>query len=63
MSVTFQKYLTTKEVAAILRVSPGTLNVWRSVKRYPLPYVKIGHAVRYKATDVQAFLAKHEEAR
>ena len=59
----FEKYLTPKEVADVLRVSVGTLAVWRSTKRYPFPYTKLGHAVRYKATDVQKFLQKYEEER
>ena len=48
--------LTVKEVASILGLSPGTLNVWRTTKRYPLPYIKVGRHIRYKATDVAAFL-------
>ncbi len=52
----FPKLLTTKEVAELLRVSPGTLAVWRSVKRYALPYLKLGHAVRYRQSDVENFM-------
>jgi excisionase family DNA binding protein len=48
--------LTPAEVAAQLRVSVGTLAVWRCTKRYPLKFLKIGHAVRYRAADVEEFL-------
>jgi excisionase family DNA binding protein len=51
------KLLTPKETAAILRVSPGTLAVWRCVKRYALPFVKVGRSVRYREEDIAAFLA------
>ena len=59
----FPKYLTPKEVAEILRVRVVTLAVWRCTKRYPLPYTKVGNAVRYRADDVQKFLQKYEAAR
>jgi len=42
--------------AAILQVSPGTLMVWRSSGRYSIPYIKIGAKVRYKRSDLQAWL-------
>jgi predicted site-specific integrase-resolvase len=42
--------------AAILQVSPGTLMVWRSSGRYSIPYIKIGAKVRYKLSDLQAWL-------
>ena len=40
--------LTTPEAAAYLGVKPTTLEVWRSTKRYPLPYIKIGTKVFYR---------------
>ena len=45
-----------KEAAAILNVSVGTLQVWRSTKRYPLPYTKIGRSVRYKRSSLMRFI-------
>ncbi|MGD9662810.1 MAG: helix-turn-helix domain-containing protein [Porticoccaceae bacterium] len=47
---------TPEEVAQVLDVTVGTLQVWRTTKRYPLPYVKIGRNVRYRPEDVQAFI-------
>lgn len=44
--------------AAMLDVSRGTLSVWRSTGRYSLPFVKIGRKVRYRRTDVLAWLEK-----
>lgn len=44
------------EVAEILQVKTGTLQVWRTTKRYPLPFVKIGRNVRYRRADVDAFI-------
>jgi predicted DNA-binding transcriptional regulator AlpA len=51
-----KKYLDTVEAAAYLGKQPATLVVWRCTKRYPLPYLKIGGAVRYEESDLIAFL-------
>ena len=37
--------LTDQEAANYLGVSAGTLTVWRSVRRYGIPYLKIGRKV------------------
>jgi excisionase family DNA binding protein len=42
--------------AKLLGVSPHTLAVWRSDKRYRLPYIKIGSRVRYRRTDIDQFI-------
>ena len=51
-----QILLTPEQVAECLGVSVETLNVWRCTKRYNLPYVKAGRLVRYRRTDVEAFV-------
>ena len=48
--------LTKEEVSKILGISIGTLAVWRTTKRYNLPYVKTGRLIRYRKEDVQAFI-------
>lgn len=42
--------------ATLLDVSPGTLSVWRSTGRYNLPFLKIGRKVRYRHSDLLAWL-------
>jgi excisionase family DNA binding protein len=42
--------------AALLDVSPGTLSVWRSTGRYALPFLKVGRKVRYRRSDLLAWL-------
>ncbi len=49
---------TEREAAQFLRVSPGTLSVWRSTKRYPLRFVKIGYRVFYRLADLEAFVQR-----
>jgi hypothetical protein len=36
------------DAANFLGVQPTTLQVWRSTKRYPLPFIKVGRLVRYR---------------
>lgn len=48
--------LPTREAATILGIKPGTLEVWRSTRRHPLPFVKVGSAIRYKRSDLQKFI-------
>jgi hypothetical protein len=45
-----------KITAEILGVTAGTLSVWRCTRRYDLPYVKVGRAVRYRMEDIQRFI-------
>jgi len=44
--------------AEYLSLSKHTLNVWRSAGRYDLPYVKVGSKVRYRLTDLDAFISR-----
>ena len=49
--------LYSREVAAeYLGVKASTLAVWAATKRYPLPYVKVGRLVKYRLSDLEAFL-------
>ena len=40
--------MTEVEAAAYIRVMPNTMSVWRSARRYDIPYLKIGRLVRYR---------------
>lgn len=51
-----ERLLTEDEAAELLAIKPQTLSVWRTNKRYALKYVKCGRLVRYKLSDVQAFI-------
>jgi predicted DNA-binding transcriptional regulator AlpA len=50
------RLLTEDEAAELLATKPQTLSVWRTTKRYPLPYVKVGRNVRYKLSAILAFI-------
>jgi excisionase family DNA binding protein len=54
----FPELLDARQAAEVLNVSEGTLAIWRSTKRYALPYVKVGRKVRYRRADLIAWLEK-----
>ena len=45
-----------KKAAVILDTTVGTLQVWRSTGRYGIPFIKIGRNVRYRRSDLEAWL-------
>ena len=48
---------TRSQAAIYLGVTTGTLAVWACSKRYKLPYVKIGRLVKYRKSDLDAFIS------
>lgn len=56
MTSTTKRLLTPTEAAEFLGIKPQTLAVWRSSKRYDLPYVRCGNAIRYKLSDLEKWL-------
>ena len=57
-----KQLLNEKQAATKLDVTPGTLSVWRSTGRYKLPFIKIGHNVRYRLCDLDDWLTKRTRA-
>jgi excisionase family DNA binding protein len=56
------EYLTTSEVADLLRTSPETVRYWRHISKGPRSF-KIGRRELYARSDVQDFItpARREE--
>ncbi|MDZ4697767.1 MAG: helix-turn-helix domain-containing protein [Deltaproteobacteria bacterium] len=49
--------LTEAAAAKVLALEQRTLEGWRATRRYPLPFIRIGHkTVRYRASDLTAFI-------
>jgi excisionase family DNA binding protein len=46
----------TQYAAEYLGVTVATLEVWRSTKRYNIPYIKVGRLVKYRKSALDAFL-------
>lgn len=51
-----------RQAAEFLGVAPGTLSVWRSRGRYKVPFVKVGHLVRYRRDALEAWLESRTRA-
>ncbi|MBK4739217.1 helix-turn-helix domain-containing protein [Noviherbaspirillum pedocola] len=50
------------QAAGFLGASIQTLANWRATGRYSLPYVKVGRLVRYRESDLVAFIAANTVA-
>lgn len=61
MPDTLSQLLTPQQVSDILGITTKTLSIWRSSKRYDLPYIKSGRLVRYKREAVQSFIDSREQ--
>jgi len=53
------RLLKEEDSATRLDLSPTTLATWRCTGRSDLPWVKIGRNVRYRESDILAFIARH----
>ena len=53
--------LTTAEAAAFLALKKNTLEIWRVQGSGPA-FIKLGGAVRYKASDLENFIASRTKA-
>jgi excisionase family DNA binding protein len=54
--------MTPEQVAQQFNVEPKTLAMWRSTRRQPLPFVKLGGMVRYRPEDVDQFIQSRLQA-
>jgi len=50
------RLLNTLEASQYLGVTRDTLAVWRTTRRYELPYIKVGRLVKYKQSDLDKWL-------
>jgi predicted DNA-binding transcriptional regulator AlpA len=53
-----EKYLTERDVSKITQFALPTLRNWRH-QRVGIPFLKVGRSVRYRESDVFAWLDKH----
>jgi predicted DNA-binding transcriptional regulator AlpA len=56
MEFYMQILLDESKAAEVLGLSPGSLSVWRSTGRYQVPFIKVGHLVRYRVAELDAWL-------
>jgi len=48
-----------REAASYLGVTEQTLAIWKCTGRYSLPCVKIGRLVKYRQSDLDAFISRN----
>jgi excisionase family DNA binding protein len=46
------------EAAAYLNIAEQTISNWLTTGRYNLPYVRVGRLIRFKKSDLDAFIAR-----
>ena len=51
-----EKLLNSQEASQYLGVTRDTLAVWRTTRRYELPYIKVGRLVKYRLSDLDKWL-------
>lgn len=56
MLATSESLLTDLQAAQILNIKPQTLAVWRCTGRHDLPFVRCGRAIRYRLSDLEAWV-------
>lgn len=56
------KYLTTVELADLLRIKKNTIERWRVSKSCPVPWTKIGGRILYKESDVLDYLETQQRS-
>ena len=55
------KLLSTKETSEYLGIAEGTLAVWRTTNRYKIPYIKTGRLVKYRKSELDAWLESRKK--
>jgi predicted DNA-binding transcriptional regulator AlpA len=51
-------FISEREAAAVLGLSPATLSSWRSLGRYDLCFYRSGRLIRYRLSHVLEFLER-----
>jgi len=54
-----QKLISTEQASEYLGVTTRTLANWRCVGFPNVPYTKLGRNIKYRITDLDAYIAKH----
>lgn len=53
------RLLNTIQAAYFLGLEPTTLVNWRCTRRYPLPFIRVGRAIRYRLSDLEEFVEQN----
>lgn len=61
MTTATDTFLTPQEAASLLQIEAQTLAAWACSGRYSLPFVRIGRAIRYRLSDLEAFIQSRRQ--
>lgn len=50
---------TPEQAAQLIQINASTLQKWRSTGENNIPFVKIGRSVRYRVSDLKAYVERH----
>jgi hypothetical protein len=56
-------YITTQELAVLLRIKTNTIERWRTNRECPIPWTQIKGRVLYSMADVNAYLDSQKRDR
>ena len=56
-------YISTKELAELLKVRPNTIERWRTNRECPIPWIKVKRRVLYALADVNFYLESQKRDR
>ncbi|HEJ5823212.1 helix-turn-helix domain-containing protein [Pseudomonas aeruginosa] len=61
-SLTPETLLTPEQAAQMLGLSVKTLATWRSTGRHALPFIRCGARIRYRRSDLAAWLQERQSS-
>jgi len=56
-------YITTNELAALLKIKPNTIERWRTARECPIKWTKIRGRVLYARSEVESYLESQKRDR
>lgn len=58
-----QNYITTRELADLLKIKKNTIERWRTNRTCPFQWIKVGNRVLYDRADVLAYIESQKRDR
>jgi excisionase family DNA binding protein len=58
-----QDYITTRELAELLKIRPNTIERWRTNRECPIPWINVRRRVLFARADVVAYLESQKRDR
>ena len=59
LSLSIDTITDTNGASTLLNIPAATLIKWRSTGQNNIPYIKIGHQVKYRTADLREYVERH----